>query len=140
MHTPDEPLTVVENAYRAWAERDFVEMLCAFDPDVRWHQEDGLDASEFTGRDAVAGRLRDVLSDWRWLDITPLRWTTHGRLVAVVGSYAGEGRVTGFRFDDKFTHLWRVEHGRSVEIGLYRTPATAMRELDRRSGLTAWHR
>jgi ketosteroid isomerase-like protein len=124
------PLTVVENAYRSWAEGDYVEMLCAMSPDVRWHQEDGLHATEFVGRSGVAERIKDVLSDFRWLEITPLRWTVHGQLVAVVGEYAGEGRTTGFSFEDKFTHVWRVENGRGVEIGLYRTPALAMRDLD----------
>jgi ketosteroid isomerase-like protein len=128
------PLTVVENAYRAWAEGDYVETLCAFSPDVVWHQEDGLHAAEFVGRGAVAERLKELLSDFRFLEITPLRWTAHGQLVAVVGEYVGEGRTTGFAFEDKFTHVWRIEDGRGVEIGLYRTPALAMRDLDVRLG------
>jgi len=132
----DTPLSVVENAYRAWADRDFAEWLCTFDPDVRWHQEDGLPyPGEFTGREAVADLLRDILSDWRRLDVTPLRWTVHGDVVVVAGSYTGEGLVTGFRFEDRFIHVWLIEDERSVEVRLYRTPAEAMSDLDRRFGL-----
>jgi ketosteroid isomerase-like protein len=137
---PQAPLTVVENAYRAWADGEFVDVLCAFHPDVRWHQDDGLHEGELVGRGALADRLRDLLGDWLWLDVTPLRITVHGSLVAVVGTYSGTRRATGFAFEDKFTHLWGVRDGRGVEIGLYRTPATAMRELDRHSARAAGHR
>ena len=75
MAVMDHPLTVVENAYRAWEERDFVEALCALDPEVVWHQEDGLPyAGDYRGRDAVAQLLRDVLSDWGRLEIKPVKW------------------------------------------------------------------
>lgn len=134
----DTPLSIVENAYRAWAERDFAEWLCTFDPEVRWHQEDGLPyAGERVGRDAVADLLRDILSDWRHLDVTPLRWTAHGDVVVVVGSYTGEGRTTGFQFEDQFVHLWVIKDMRGVEVRLYTTPANAMRDLDHRCGLAA---
>lgn len=125
------PLVTVKNAYRAWAEGDVVELLCALDPEVRWHQDDRLDEAELVGRGAIADRIKDVLNDFRRLEVTPLRWTAQGRLVAVTGQYTGEGRATGFQFEAKFTHLWGVKDGLGVEIGLYRTPATALRELDR---------
>lgn len=135
------PLDIVEDAYRAWEDRDFVEALCALDPEVRWHQEDGLPyAGDYVGRDAVAQILRDILSDWQHLEVKPLQFAAHGGLVAVVGDYEAEGRLTGFHFHDHFIHLWSISEGRGVWAGLYRTPALALQELDRHSGAAAWHR
>lgn len=137
----DTPLAVVERAYQAWEDRDFVEVLCAFDPEVRWHQEDGLPyGGDYCGRGALAQLVRDVLSDWGWLDVKPRKFAIHHGLVAVVGAYEGEGRVSGFRFEDPFVHVWCVERGRGVWMGLYRTPATALRDLDRESGIAVWQR
>ncbi len=134
----DGPLAVVKGAYRAWEERDFVEALCALDPDVRWHQEDGLPyPGDYIGRDAVAGLLRDVLSDWARLEVKPLRYTAYGSLVSVVGSYEGEGKLTRFRFEDRFVHLWYIAGGRGVWTGLYRAPAPALRDLDLMAGAAA---
>ena len=134
----DHPLTIVERAYRAWEERDFVEALCALDPEVRWHQEDGLPyAGDYVGRDAVAQLLRDVLSDFGRLEIKPVKFAAYGGLVAVLGSYEGEGKVTHFHFEDRFIHLWSVAEGRADWMGLYRTSGPALRDLDRLYGTLA---
>jgi len=126
------PLAVVESAYQAWQDRDVVEALCALDPGVRWHQEDGLPyRGDYVGRDAVAGLFRDVLSDWDWLEIKPHTFATDGDLVLVLGTYEGRGKVTGFRFTDRFVHLWGLAGGRGTWMGLYRTPGHALRDLDR---------
>jgi len=134
----ETPLAIVERVYRAWAERDYAEALSLVDPDVRWHQDDGLPyGGVYTGREAVAGVLRDALSDWRRLDVTPHRFMSERNVVVVFGAYEGEGLTTGFLFEDRFTHLWQIENGRGVAVGLYRTPAGAMRELDRHPELVA---
>jgi ketosteroid isomerase-like protein len=131
-------LEIVESMYRSWAEGDFVEVLCAMDPEIRVHRHDGLPYdSEMVGREAMAATVRDILSDWRRLDITPERSTSAGEDVLVFGSYEGEGRVTGFHFEDRFTHVWRVRDGRAVEVGFYRSPADAMRALDQAPPLAA---
>ena len=137
----ETPLEIVERAYQAWEDQDFVEVLCALDPDVHWHQEDGLPyAGDYVGREAIAQILRDVLSDWRQFDVKPLCFSTHGGLVAVLGAYEAEGKVTGFHFEDRFIHLWSVEDGRGVWAGAYRRAAAAMRDLDQHAGTAAWHR
>jgi uncharacterized protein len=131
-------LEIVESMYRSWAEGDYVEVLCAMDPEIRVHRHDGLPyAGEYVGRGAMADTLRDILSDWRHLEITPVRSTSDGDAVLIFGSYEGEGRTTGFHFEDRFTHLWRVRDGRAVEVGFYRTPVDAMRALDQPSALAA---
>lgn len=133
------PLEIVEGAYRAWGDDDFVEVLCALDPDIRWHQEDGLPyAGDHVGREAVAQLLRDILSDWDHLDIEPRTFKTSGGLVAVFGAYEAEGKVTGFRFHDRFVHLWSVEGSRISRSRLYRNAAHAMRDLDAMSTYGAW--
>jgi len=132
------PLEIVESMYRSWADGDFVEVLCAMDPDIRCHRHDGLPyAGDFIGRGAIAEQLRDILSDWRRLDCTPVRSTSDGDTVLVFGSYEGEGRVTGFHFEDRFTHVWRVREGRAVELGLYRSPVDALRALDQPPAVAA---
>ena len=134
----DQPLTIVEHAYEAWQEGDIVEALCALDPEIRWHQEDGLPyAGDYVGRDAVAQLLRDLLSDFGWFQIKPTHFAATGDLVAVIGTYEGEGKVTRFHFEDRFVHLWSVAEGRADWMGLYRTSGPALRDLDARLGETA---
>lgn len=124
--------------YRSWAEGDFVEVLCAMDPDIKIHRRDGLPYDgDAVGRGAMADTLRDILSDWRRLDVTPVRATSDGDAVLVFGCYDGEGRETGFHFEDRFTHLWRVREGRAVEVGFYRSPVDALRALDQPPALAA---
>jgi uncharacterized protein len=131
MTVMDQPLTIVERAYQAWQEGDFVEALCALHPEIRWHQEDGLPyAGDYVGRDAVAQLLRDLLSDFGRFEIKPLKFAAHGGVVAVIGTYEGEGKVTHFHFEDRFVHLWNVEDGRAQWMGLYRTSGPALRDLD----------
>ncbi|HEX6390498.1 MAG TPA: hypothetical protein VFZ89_13640, partial [Solirubrobacteraceae bacterium] len=79
----------------------------------------------------------DILNDWRRFDITPVRSTSDGDAVLVFGSYEAEGRETGFHFEDRFTHLWRVREGRAVEVGFYRSPVDALRALDEPSAIAA---
>jgi ketosteroid isomerase-like protein len=127
----DSPLAVVERAYEAWGEHDVVETLCAFDPNVRWHSEDGLPyRGDFVGRGVMAERIRAILGDCDWLDAKPLRYSVDGALVAVVGTYEAWGPDSGFLFRERFVHVWSVAGGRGVWLGLYRTPKDALRALD----------
>jgi ketosteroid isomerase-like protein len=127
-------LEIVESVYRSWAEGDFVEVLCAMDPEIRVHRDDGLPyRGDSVGREAVAATLRDLLSDWRRFEITPLRATSDGDDVLVFGSYEAEGRATGFHFEDRFTHVWRLRDGRAVEVGFFRSPVDALRALDQQA-------
>ena len=136
MAVMDHPLTVVERAYRAWEEHDFVEALCALDPEVRWHQEDGLPyAGDYVGRDQVAQLLRDLLSDFGRFEIKPIKFAAYEDMVAVLGTYEGVGKVTGFEFEDRFIHLWKVNDGRAEWMGLYRESGPAFRDLDRLTGV-----
>ena len=131
----ETPLGVVERAYKAWEDGDIVEALCALDPEVRLHREDGLpQRGEYVGRDAVAEVFREVMGDWMWLEVKPVRFSAVGPIVAVVGSYEGCGNATGFRFHDRFVHLWAMEGGRGVWVGAFRTPVEALRALDGQLG------
>jgi ketosteroid isomerase-like protein len=134
----DQPLTIVERAYEAWRERDYVETLCVLHPEVRWHQEDGLPyGGDYVGRGAVAQLLQDLLSDFGRFEIKPTRFAACGGLVAVIGTYEGEGRLTRFHFEDRFVHLWNLADERADWMGLYRTSGPALRDLDARIGPTA---
>lgn len=104
-----------------------------FDPQVQLHYEhDGLPyRGDFVGREALAGIVRDILSDWAFLEVTPFAFAVHNGLIAVLGRYEGEGKVTHFPFVDRFVHLWEVPGERAVRFATYRSAAQAMRDLDR---------
>ena len=78
---------------------------------------------------------RDLLSDFGRFEIKPIKFAAYEDMVAVLGTYEGVGKVTGFEFEDRFIHLWKVNDGRAEWMGLYRESGPAFRDLDRLTGV-----
>ena len=134
MAVMDHPLTVVERAYRAWRRRTSSSSA----PLTRRSagtRRTGFYAGDYIGRDQVAQLLRDLLSDFGRFEIKPIKFAAYEDMVAVLRTYEGVGKVTGFEFEDRFIHLWKVNDGRAEWMGLYRESGPAFRDLDRLTGV-----
>ena len=112
-------VTTVRDSYEAFARGDLDAVVAGMDPEIVWHQAQGLPhGGVYRGLDAVRRAIFDPLdSDW-WDDFRadPDELLDAGDSVVVTGRYTGRAKGTGKRLDVPFAHIWGFRDGKAVSF------------------------
>jgi ketosteroid isomerase-like protein len=110
---------VVRRSYEAFARDDLDGVLQDMDPEIEWHQAQGLPHGGFyRGIDEVRRNIFDPLDrDW-WETFTaePDEVIDGGDQVVVLGRYRGSAKRTGKVLDVPFVHVWTLREGKAVRF------------------------
>ncbi len=106
----------VRRAYEAFARDDLDGVVADMDPDIEWHQAQGLPhGGLYRGLDAVRARVFDPLSAewWEEFSADPDEFLDAGDDVVVLGRYRGRAKGTGKELDVPYVHVWSFRDGRA---------------------------
>jgi uncharacterized protein len=112
-------VALVRRSYEAFARGDLTAVLADFDPEIEWHQAQGLPHGGFyRGRAEVERAIFGPLEEEWWDDFeaTPSEVLDAGDDVVVLGRYSGRGKHTGKELDVPFVHVWTLRDGRAVRF------------------------
>jgi ketosteroid isomerase-like protein len=110
---------IVRRSYEAFARDDMDGVLADMDPDIEWHQAQGLPhGGYYRGIDDVRRNIFDPLDEewWDEFDADPDQFLDAGDEVVVLGRYRGVAKATGKRLDVPFVHVWTLRDGRAVRF------------------------
>jgi ketosteroid isomerase-like protein len=110
---------VVERAYAAFDAGDLDGALAPFQPDVGWHQAQGLPHGGVDrGLAAVGAAVFDPIAREWWSSFTAVPETVleAGDEVVSLGRYRGVARRTGRALDVPFAHVWNFADGKVVRF------------------------
>ena len=110
---------LVRRSYEAFARDDLDGVLADMDPDIEWHQAQGLPHGGFyRGLDEVRRNIFDPLGEEWWDEFTadPDEFLDAGPEVVVLGRYRGRAKGTGKQLDVPFVHVWTVRDGKAVRF------------------------
>jgi ketosteroid isomerase-like protein len=110
---------IVRRSYEAFARDDMDGVLADMDPDIEWHQAQGLPhGGYYRGIDEVRRNIFDPLDEewWDEFDADPDQFLDAGDEVVVLGRYRGVAKATGKRLDVPFVHVWTLRDGRAVRF------------------------
>lgn len=113
---------LVQRSYEAFARDDMDGVLADMDPDIEWHQAQGLPHGGFyRGLDEVRRNIFDPLDSEWWDEFTadPDEFLDAGSEVVVLGRYRGRAKETGKPLDVPFVHVWTVRGGKAVRFRQY---------------------
>ncbi len=112
-------IDLVRRSYEAFARDDLEGVLADMDPEIEWHQAQGLPHGGFyRGVDEVRRNIFDPLDEEWWDEFTadPDEFLDAGGEIVVLGRYRGVAKETGKRLDVPFVHVWTVRDGRAVRF------------------------
>ncbi len=112
-------IELVRRSYVAFARDDLDAVLADMDPEIEWHQAQGLPHGGFyRGVDEVRRNIFDPLDEEWWDEFTaePDEFLDAGAEVVVLGRYRGVAKETGKRLDVPFVHVWTVRDGKAVRF------------------------
>jgi ketosteroid isomerase-like protein len=113
------PAAVVSRSYEAFARDDMDGVLADMDPDIEWHQAQGLPhGGLYRGLDEVRRNIFDPLDrDW-WAEFTvePQEFIESADQVVVLGRYRGVAKETGKSLDVPFVHVWTLRDGLAIRF------------------------
>jgi ketosteroid isomerase-like protein len=110
---------LVRRSYEAFARDDMDGVLGDMDPDIEWHQAQGLPhGGLYRGLDEVRRNIFDPLDEEWWDEFTadPDEFLDAGSEVVVLGRYRGRAKGTGKQLDVPFVHVWTVRDGKAVRF------------------------
>jgi len=113
------PVEIVKRSYDAFARDDMEGVLGDMDPDIEWHQAQGLPhGGYYRGLDEVRADIFDPLDEEWWDDFTadPDEFLDAGDQVVVIGRYRGVGKHTGKRLDVPFVHVWTLRDEKAIRF------------------------
>lgn len=112
-------LALVRRSYDSFERGDLDAVLADMDPEIEWHQAQGLPHGGFyKGVDQVRRNIFEPL-DAEWWDeftATPDEFLDAGEQVAVLGRYRGIAKGTGKVLDVPFVHVWTVRDGKAIRF------------------------
>jgi ketosteroid isomerase-like protein len=110
---------IVKRSYDAFARGDMEGVLGDMDPDIEWHQAQGLPhGGYYRGLEDVKRNIFDPL-DTEWWDeftATPDEFLDAGEHVVVLGRYRGTAKQTGRVLDVPFVHVWTLRGDKAVRF------------------------
>jgi ketosteroid isomerase-like protein len=112
-----EPVDLVRRSYDAFERGDLEAVLGDLDPEIEWHQAQGLPhGGLYRGRDEVRRNVFEPLDAewWETFSAPPQEFIDGGDRVVVLGRYRGVAKGTGRILDVPFVHVWTVADGRAV--------------------------
>jgi len=110
---------IVRRSYEAFARDDMDGVLADMDPDIEWHQAQGLPhGGYYRGLAEVRRNIFDPLDEewWDEFDADPEEFLDAGDQVVVLGRYSGVAKRTGKGLDVPFVHVWTLRDGRAVRF------------------------
>ena len=115
-------LEIVTRSYAAFARHDLDAVLADMDPDIEWHQAQGLPhGGYYRGLDEVRRNIFDPLDrDW-WSEFSavPDEFIDAGDQVVVIGRYRGVAKETAKRLDVPYVHVWTLSDGKAIRFRQY---------------------
>lgn len=113
------PVDIVRRSYDAFERGDLDAVIADLDPEIEWHQAQGLPhGGLYHGRDEVRRNIFEPLDAewWSVFTATPHEFIDAGEQVVVLGRYEGEAKATGRKLDVPFVHVWTLRDDRAVSF------------------------
>jgi uncharacterized protein len=110
---------IVKRSYDAFARGDMDGVLGDMDPDIEWHQAQGLPhGGYYRGLAEVRRNIFDPLDAEWWDEFTaaPDEFLDAGDHVVVLGRYRGTAKRTGRPLDVPFVHVWTLRDEKAVRF------------------------
>jgi uncharacterized protein len=112
-------LEIVRRSYEAFERGDLDAVLADLDPEIEWHQAQGLPhGGLYRGRDEVRRNVFEPLDAEWWSEFSALpdEILDAGDELVVLGRYRGTAKGTGKRLDVPFVHVWTLHDGRATRF------------------------
>ena len=106
----------VRRSYEAFARGDLDGVVADMDPEIEWHQAQGLPhGGLYRGLAEVRAAIFDPLAAewWDEFGAEPGELLDAGDEVVVIGRYRGRARGTGRELDVPYVHVWSFRDGRA---------------------------
>jgi ketosteroid isomerase-like protein len=113
---------IVQRSYEAFARGDLDGVLGDMDPEIEWHQAQGLPhGGLYRGLAEVRKNIFDPLDEewWEEFTATPEEFLDAGDEVVVVGRYRGTAKQTGKQLDVPFVHIWSMSGDKATRFRQY---------------------
>jgi uncharacterized protein len=113
---------IVKRSYEAFSRGDLDAVLADMDPQIEWHQAQGLPhGGLYRGLDEVRRNIFEPLDESWWDGFTaePDEFLDAGQEVVVVGRYRGTGKESRKQLDVPFVHIWRMEGDKATRFRQY---------------------
>jgi ketosteroid isomerase-like protein len=110
---------IAARSYDAFARDDLDAVLADLDPQIEWHQAQGLPhGGLYRGVDEVRRNVFEPLDRdwWETFTVTPEQFLDAGDEVVVIGRYRGVAKGTGRPLDVPFVHVWTFRDGLAVRF------------------------
>jgi uncharacterized protein len=112
-------LEIVRRSYEAFERGDLDAVLADLDPEIEWHQAQGLPhGGLYRGRDEVRRNVFEPLDAEWWSEFSALpdEILDAGDELVVLGRYRGTAKGTGKRLDVPFVHVWTLRDERATRF------------------------
>jgi uncharacterized protein len=112
-------LEIVQRSYDAFERGDLAAVLADLDPEIEWHQAQGLPhGGLYRGRDEVSRNVFEPLDAEWWSEFSavPDEFLDAGEQVVALGRYRGTAKGTGKLLDVPFVHVWTLHDGRATRF------------------------
>jgi uncharacterized protein len=112
-------LEIVRRSYEAFERGDLAAVLADLDPEIEWHQAQGLPhGGLYRGRDEVRQNVFEPLDAEWWSEFSavPDEILDAGEQLVVLGRYRGTSKRTGKRLDVPFVHVWTLRDERATSF------------------------
>jgi ketosteroid isomerase-like protein len=112
-------LEIVRRSYAAFERGDLDAVLADLDPEIEWHQAQGLPhGGLYHGRDEVRRNVFEPLDAEWWSEFSALpdEILDAGDELVVLGRYRGTAKGTGKRLDVPFVHVWTLRDERATRF------------------------
>jgi ketosteroid isomerase-like protein len=116
------PVDIVKRSYVAFAKGDLDAVMADMDPEIEWHQAQGLPhGGLYRGLDEVRRNIFDPLDEEWWEGFTadPDEFLDAGEQVVVVGRYRGISKETRKQLDVPFVHIWSMRGDKAIRFRQY---------------------
>jgi ketosteroid isomerase-like protein len=123
-----EDVTVLRDAYGAFARQDIPGVMAAFDENIEWRTPDSLPfGGTYHGHDGVGGFFGQLGTYWHELSVEPEEFIDGGDTIVVVARV--RGTAAGGALDQQHVHIWRMRGGKAASCTEYSDTARALQAL-----------
>lgn len=115
-------LDAVRRSYEAFARGDLDGVVADMDPEIEWHQAQGLPhGGLYRGLAEVRAAIFDPLAAewWEEFGAEPDELLDAGEEVVVIGRYRGRAKGAGKELDVPYVHVWSFRDGRAWRFRQY---------------------
>jgi ketosteroid isomerase-like protein len=116
-----ENVEFARRAAEAFAANDLEAWLATMSPDIKIFpnpREPGAKA-RYDGREGALEYVRDWYGGWEEYVVEPTQFIDAGDYVVVATRETGTAKQSGIRVEEEFSHVLRVQDGRTVEWRMF---------------------